>query len=397
MKAQTILHNLIIDVTPNMHKVRRKSLTAMVTSLVSGADLQVTSLGRNIDSKTSEKHQIKRSSRLCSNPLLHKDVANIYANLSLRLIAQKKHPVILVDWSDLDPRKEHFLLRASTAVEGRSLTLLEEVHPLSSKEKPEVHRSFMEKLKSFLPSDCCPIIVTDAGFRVPWFRMIESLNWDYVGRVRNKTFCKNTQDADWHPVKDLYTAASTTAKKLGGYQMSRKDPISCVMVVYKGKKKGRKDYVVTGKNSRQSKKSRSCAARNKEPWLLATSLDSEQLSFAKKVVGIYHCRMQIEESFRDVKTGLSFNDSHSRKLKHLQVLMLIAMLTQFVLFLLGMAVKLLDKHRRYQANSIKHRNVLSYQYIGLRAVKDKQLILNEIDWIAAYNKIQELIREPYEI
>jgi hypothetical protein len=36
MKVKTILHNLIEDVTPNMHKVRRKSLNAMVTSLISG-------------------------------------------------------------------------------------------------------------------------------------------------------------------------------------------------------------------------------------------------------------------------------------------------------------------------------------------------------------------------
>jgi hypothetical protein len=73
------------------------------------------------------------------------------------------------------------------------------------------------------------------------------------------------------------------------------------------------------------------------------------------------------------------------------------MLSQFVLFLLGMAVKLLDKHRRYQANSIKHKNVLSYQFLGLRAFKDKQLILDKKDWIIAYVRIQELITAPYEI
>jgi hypothetical protein len=123
-----------------MHKVRKKSLNAMVTSLVSGAALQVTSLGRNIKSHTSEKHQIKQSTRLCSNPYLHQDIVTIYANSSLRLIGNKQHPIMLVDWSDLDPRKQHFLLRASTAVYERSLNLLEDVHPLSSKEKSKIHR-----------------------------------------------------------------------------------------------------------------------------------------------------------------------------------------------------------------------------------------------------------------
>ncbi|MDO6773688.1 IS4 family transposase, partial [Shewanella sp. 2_MG-2023] len=42
---------------------------------------------------------------------------------------------------------------------------------------------------------------------------------------------------------------------------------------------------------------------------------------------------------------------------------------------LGLAVKAADKHRQYQANSIKHRNVLSNQFIGLRAYKNRSLKL----------------------
>ncbi len=50
------------------------------------------------------------------------------------LVSPNSTPNILVDWSDIDERKEHFLLRASLATQGRSLTLYEEVHPLSRKE-----------------------------------------------------------------------------------------------------------------------------------------------------------------------------------------------------------------------------------------------------------------------
>ena len=66
----------------------------------------------------------------------------IYSKLCQRLAGRQKQPVILVDRSGLDPRKQHSLLRASVAVEGRSLTLLEEIHPLSRKEKPGVHRRY---------------------------------------------------------------------------------------------------------------------------------------------------------------------------------------------------------------------------------------------------------------
>ncbi len=46
MKAR---NELLTDVTPQMHKVRGTSLGAVVTNL-----------GQNIDSKTTEKHQINR-------------------------------------------------------------------------------------------------------------------------------------------------------------------------------------------------------------------------------------------------------------------------------------------------------------------------------------------------
>ena len=377
-----------------MHQTRRTSLNAVITSLLSGAGLSVTSLGRNINSQTSEKHQIKRSMRLCSNPHLYSELGSIYSLMVNQLIGHQAQPIILVDWSDLDPRKQHFLLRASVAVQGRSLALLEQVYPVTQKEKPTVHKAFMTKLKLMLPSICKPIIVSDAGFRVPWFKLIESLGWDYVGRSRNATFCKNNKDKDWHAVKDLYQDASPKAKSLGVYQLSRRTPFDCHMVVYKQKSKGRKKLTATGQLSRASSNSLSNAQREKEPWLLTTSLKANTAREAKKVVKIYRTRMQIEESFRDLKTGLNFNDSNTRTREYLSILLLIAMLAQYVLFLLGMAVKLNKKHLRYQANSLKTGAILSYQFIGLRAFKDKFLKLRQSDWQAAIHKIQDLMREP---
>ena len=129
-----------------------------------------------------------------------------------------------------------------------------------------------------------------------------------------------------------------------------------------------------GDDIRKDKRSRASAAREKEPWLLAISLCSSSTT-AKRIVKCYATRMQIEESFRDVKTGLKMNDSRTRIVSKLNVLLIIASLSQFMLYLLGLAVKAADKHRQYQANSIKHRNVLSNQFIGLRAYKDRKLKL----------------------
>ncbi|MPY23780.1 transposase [Shewanella psychropiezotolerans] len=111
------------------------------------------------------------------------------------------------------------------------------------------------------------------------------IGWDYVGRVRNRTHCKKVAESEWAPIKKLYGLASSRAKTLGTFHM--------------------------GDGARKSKSSRASAEREKEPWLLATSL-CESTDTAKRAIKIYATRIQIEESFRDVKTGLKMNDSGTR-------------------------------------------------------------------------------------
>lgn len=151
MKAKSFLSKTRHNVTPSMHKVRRLSLLATIESALNGGSLSVTGLGRNIQNNTQEKHGIKRVDRLCNNSNIHREISTIYQHMITLLVSPHSTPIILVDWSDTDERKQHFLLRASLATQGRSLTLYEEVHPLSRKEKPAVHRQFMEKLKRMLP------------------------------------------------------------------------------------------------------------------------------------------------------------------------------------------------------------------------------------------------------
>jgi len=385
-----------------MHKVRRQSLNDMILSTLSGAALSVTSLGRTLNSNTSEKHQIKRADRLCSNAHLQQESQGIYSRLSVALIEQQSQPIILVDWSDCDPRKQHFLLRASVAVAGRSLTLYEEIHPVTTKEKPGTHKQFMSRLKAMLPENCRPIIITDAGFRTPWFELVRSLDRDFVGRVRNRTFCELISAPGWFPAKDLYTKATINPKLLGVYQLCRNTPMTGQLVVVRKKPQGRKDKTAQGDKVRCNSHSRKSATRETEPWLLVTSLIPEK-GFAKRIVKLYQTRMrpersalgvQIEESFRDLKTGLNMNLGDTRILKRLTVLLVIAALAQFVLYLFGMAVTMANLHRRYQANSVKDKVVLSFQFIGLRAFKDRKLKLEKKDWVRAVEHIQQLMREP---
>jgi hypothetical protein len=97
---------------------------------------------------------------------------------------------MIVDWSAIPnsrrstKQEEYQVLRASYAAEGRSMTLYEEVHPRSKLNNSSVHKNFLKHLNALLPEDCKPCIITDAGFKNPWFKAMLKLGWDYIGRIR---------------------------------------------------------------------------------------------------------------------------------------------------------------------------------------------------------------------
>ena len=203
MQAGQVLNRLLQKVCSEMHKMRRTALFVNVMAALHGEVLTVTHLGRSIKSEAKEKHCIKRADRLLSNRRLQGERVGIYTELTRQLIGNKQRPVMIVDWSDMDESKRHFLLRASVPMEGRSLTLYEEVHTVKSKEKPKVHEDFLKALQKMLPPQCRPIIVTDAGFRTPWFKQVEALGWDWVGRIRNRHEVQLSGEEQWIPCKSL--------------------------------------------------------------------------------------------------------------------------------------------------------------------------------------------------
>jgi len=369
MNATTILNKIIPFVSPNMHKTRRNALAACVLSLAQGSLCTVTSIGRGIHSQAYEKHRIKRSDRLLSNPHLQKESISIYAYMC-RVFTGKGRPIVSVDWSDLDGRKEHFLIRAAVAFEGRALTLYEEVHGLGTKEKPRTHQRFLAMLKAILPINTRPIIVTDAGFKTPWIKLVKEIGWDYVGRVRRPRKFFDEASQSWRCISHLFPRANSRPKALK-LQILQSDPQRSHLVLYKGKPKGRHSLNQDG-STRSSKTSLTAARGAKEPWLLISSLPNNS-TFAKKSVSIYQTRMQIEESFRDMKStkfGLGFEQHHTKKIERARQLVLLTTLAAMVLILLGKVIELAGLAYRFQCNSTRQRRVLSHFYLGKRALSN---------------------------
>jgi hypothetical protein len=86
-------------------------------------------------------------------------------------------------------------------------------------------------------------------------------------------------------------------------------------------------------------------------------------SLGKKIVANYRLRMQIEEEFIDIKSslfGLGFEHHKSRYVHRIAVLILIATLASILANIIGLAIFMDGLHRRYQANTVKIRRVLSF-------------------------------------
>ena len=269
MHALSMLHRRLALSCPQLHRKRLNSLLAAVQAAVSGSRLALSDLGRGICSAAGVKHNIKRVDRLLGNGALHVEVAELYEALARECLGGVKTPLIIVDWSDLSADRHWQLLRASMALQGRSVTLYEEVHPLSRAGTRRVCQRFLARLGSMLPPGCRPIVITDAGFRSRWFQLVNEIGWGWIGRIRNRDMVSVPGSGHWFGCKALYAKASATAQALGRYAYVRSNPIACELVLVKRASRGRHKRSVLGKAVR-SYHSLKQARSQREPWLFVT-------------------------------------------------------------------------------------------------------------------------------
>lgn len=250
MHVEVILHQLL---SKSIHQTRLKGLIGVINAVIKSKTLNLSLLGRSFDSQAKERSGIRPIDRLLANPFYQDKVIELYKPICSRVIGIIKQPNIIVDWSSIPNSQcnteggEHCILRASYAAEGRGITLYEEVHPKKKEGNPKVHKVFLKTLQSILPEDCCPCILTDAGFKNPWFKMVSALGWDYVGRIRGLVLYDD--GSGFKSIKDLFIKASTIPKYLGSYLIAKTNSLKTNVYIYKGKSKGRHKYTKTKKIS----------------------------------------------------------------------------------------------------------------------------------------------------
>ena len=363
MQAIRFLHRALAQALPSIQSRRLTTLMSCVSSLLQGRRLTLTALGRFMPGQAYPKHAIKRVDRLLGNQHLRAERPLFYWVMLRALLGSLKHPLILVDWSRIDAPGDAFLLRAAVPFAGRSFPIYESVHEREG--CPKYQSRLLKMLAELLPDGCVPVLVTDAGFRRPWMKAVAAQGWYYVARIRNRELYRGDEN-EWLPVKNLYALATSSPKSIGRVEMTRSAPHLIDLYCVRHSAKGRKHQRVTGSIAK-SKLSRQSARREREPWLLASNLKQDEWNPAK-IVAIYKRRMQIEEGFRDVKSehlGLGLNLHRSHCPKRIEVLLLIAALANYLLFLTGLLALESGLERRYQSNSVKEKRVLSLWRLGL--------------------------------
>lgn len=394
MREFKIVHQALQQCCPELHAKRLNTLMAACEALFHSDTLTLTAMGRHMDNGVKTKHCIKRMDRLLGNHHLHQERMVIYRWHAALLCQGNTLPTVLVDWADIREQQRLMVLRASVALSGRSVTLYERTFTLENHNTAQAHQQFLNELASLLPAGVKLLILSDAGFKNPWFRAVEKQGWYWLSRVRGRVTYADRIAENWKPVSTLHKSANSRAKFVGSCRLARANPISCELYLYRGKLKGRKNQRSTTTNSHHPDAAIYSRAA-KEPWVLATNLPANMWA-PIQLVRLYQKRMQIEETFRDLKSpayGLGLRHSRTTSPKRFDIMLLIALLLQLLLWWVGLFAQHIRWHTDFQANTERSRNVLSMVRLGKEVLRRKDYRLTKRDLLKGVALFIKKIRQ----
>nr|BAL43367.1 IS10 transposes [Photobacterium damselae subsp. damselae] len=219
---------------------------------------------------------------------------------------------------------------------------------------------------------------------MPWYKSVEKLGWYWLSRVRGKVQYADLGAENWQPISNLHGTSSSRTKTLGYKRLTKSNPISCQIALYKSRPKGRKNQRSTRTNCHHPSP-KIYSASTKEPWVLATNLPVETRT-PKQLVKIYSKRMQIEETFRDLKSqayGLGLRHSRTSSPERFDIMLLIALMLQLTFWLVGVHSQKQGWDKHFQANTVRNRNVLSTVRLGMEVLRHSGYTITREDLLVA--------------
>ncbi len=360
MHAEGIVARTLGPCLAKLHVKRSNALLRATAALLCAGRANLSSIALYLSSDIAYKHRIKSVDRLLGNAALHQVRAQLYGRLAQYWLKDVERWLVVVDWSDATRDQRWHLLRASVVVEARSVTLYEEVHPRSKLGNPKVHQMFVRRLSTLIPTGIQVIVMTDAGFHSPWFKLIKKQGWAYVGRLRGKNQVRLEKDGAWLAAREIYQRARSEVRDfgMGAYVLS--NPVEGRIVLAQRPAKDRHSLNMYGRKRRSGVSIKNARAA-REPWLLFASEGLVHLS-GESIVKLYAQRMGIEQSFRDTKNlrvGYGLESTRSRSAQRLEMLLLLIHFASFLQRLIGERAKEQQLELQFMANRRADRREIS--------------------------------------
>ena len=357
---------------PLIHETRLNAVLDVAQALQHSQNLSLSEMGRHLAGKSDIKHKIKKVDRLEGNEKLHQELGQVYAGLSgyvCTYLSQDKAVAIVVDLCFVKDDGLIQMLSAEIVSQGRTIPIYREVFKEGELTKRAEH--FLEGLSTCLPLGREVIIIMDAGFCVDWFKAIESHQWHWVCRIRRGKSIKMGEE--WLSVEAFIPGIKQKTMEYGDVLLTKQHEYACRIVTTRNSYKGR-----SGKTRRGIKTNKIAGGAYrvsaKEPWILATNLP--RTSKGSAIVKMYSKRMQIEESFRDVKShqfGLCGRYVRTKCAHRWGVKMLLAAIVQITYWIIGIVGHSQGMQRYFQANTVKDKKVFSYFTLGRLMIAHEKL------------------------
>jgi len=388
MSINEFIHSQLSEFCPEIHKKRLQAVMDVAAGLTKSKQLTIVEIGRHLRNDIDIKYRVKKVDRLLGNKHLYSELDCLYAGLSkyvFKYLSQDKYSPIVIDLCFLKDTRDIQMLSAEVATQGRTLPLYREVFKIGELKGRE--KDFIEKLSECIPRDRDVLIIMDAGFGDDWFEAIELQSWYWLVRARSGKYIKLSNEDEWREASELFSRAGTRAKCYENAYITQSHARPCRVIIKKGGEKS--------KRKRPSKLPRNYNSANgnykrlaQEPWILATNLPKTYDT--TKVIYSYKKRMQIEESFRDIKStryGLASRYIQTRCIYRWAIAMLLAAIAQITLWVIGVIGHSQGFQRIFQVNTVRDKKQFSYFYLGQLIVEHDKLKKLIID----YDNLQTII------
>lgn len=365
MAIDFLLHEHLQECCPDVHSTRLQALMDVASGLTRSRELSISSIGKYLAGDSKIKHRIKKVDRLISNKHLYTELADIYSGLSsyvFKYLEQDNYVPLVVDLCYLKDTHDVQMLSAEVAIQGRTLPIYRDVFDINNLKgrAPE----FISNLIKCIPKNRDVLFIMDAGFGEDWFEAIEANNFYWLVRARGGKHIKLSVDDEWKDARELFERAPARAKCYNNAFITKRHSRPCRVIIKKANAKSltkKPEKLPRNYNSANGNYQRLAV----EPWILATNLPESYDT--TKIINAYKKRMQIEESFRDVKShrfGLGGRYIQTRCAYKWGVSMLLAAIAQITLWVIGVIGHARGLQSEFSSNTQKNKKVFSYFFMG---------------------------------